>query len=429
MYVATTGSDTLGNGSLAHPFATLDGALAHLKWKAIEVNNGSDDEGDDDHHDNGNHDEHDEHDEHDDDEHDNGNHYGQHGDDGPVAYRPVTIHLGAGDFAAAVNLSAPTIPTGASLRIEGTSATATHLIGVAGKDVLSVSASAVSFADFSLDGGLRGLVVSGVSNVTAERLAFTNNTRAAVLIRDGATAALADVDIRDVYSQNGVMGWGVGVQNATATLTNVTITRATQAGLFADHAIVDLLGCTIQDTRVAGLTGIGRGVHAQYGTALTIVNSTFLNNMNTGVFGLDLSFLEVDGVLIDMTGVGIRTGGLGNGVLIDMTGVGINPDGVLIDMTGVGIGGDGIVLAGSVSNPFDAVVTSSTIAGSTRAAIIVDSANATVTSNLTVDNGLTMGGTSTFSQGTATTSGTDTVIPLTTSLGLRTAPLALDIVP
>ena len=112
-----------------------------------------------------------------------------------------------------------------------------------------------------------------------------------------------NIDAPDAH--DGFAGWAVGVQEeAVATLNKVHIDGAHQAAVFADQATVTLSKSTIQNTKAIVASDPGRGVHAQNGSSLTVIDSDFLNNKETAIFALDLSFLELDGILIRPLGGG-----------------------------------------------------------------------------------------------------------------------------
>ncbi len=335
-------------------------------------------------------------------------------DEPPLAFEPIYIAVGPGEFSTRVLADSASAP--GPVHIEGCSRQETVL---SAKNplapIVDVRGSVLSLRGVDLVGGRRGIFVRNGARFSGARLASHDATRNAFLASTGSEISLNDVKIVHPRPDSGFGGWGVGLQNASADLRNLDVDRAYQAAVFADASSLQLTDSKIHDTQSLGEDGLGRGIHAQRNSWVSITDTDFTNNKDTAIFGLDLAYLNVNGILIDITGAGYQTDDAGNGILIDITGAGLVTTG----------GGDGIVLSG-VTRMWDAIIADSVVTGSERAGIVLDGVEALVENTETWGNGLSIGGTSIVQQSNAVV---DSDVPTATvnpGLALQTDMLAKD---
>jgi hypothetical protein len=174
------------------------------------------------------------------------------------------------------------------LEIVGCGADQTSLVAVVGDDegddvlqpALDVSGATtadIQISDLSLVGGRRGLVIRDgageLGAIVVERVQVLDSVRVGVLVAGFTTRAhLVDVDVGPVEPEDG-FGWGVAFQTVANPLNPLaapcifdggSVTGATEVGILADGAWLDLTDVTVIDTAPRSADGtLGRGVQYQ----------------------------------------------------------------------------------------------------------------------------------------------------------------------
>jgi hypothetical protein len=313
------------------------------------------------------------------------------------------IALGPGTFEASLEL---TNGSGRSklnaLSIEGCSADETVLQAASdASSILEVSeAKAVRITGVTLEGGRRALRVRDGAQVRLHHSRIEGSSLVGALVQDRKSQLfMRNTQIWDTAPE-GNIGWGVAVLDGKLHMTNSSIHNSTEMGLFADAAALELTDIEVHDTLPSGrFNALGRGIHVQQGSEITMTGGFLQNNADAGIFLLDVAKATIDGVMIDITSAGI-----------------------VIDFPSTGFSGDGIVVYGGQ----DISLYGNLVSGSARAALLFDAADVLVEGNQTWDNGLVIRGFSMFAQENAQAFGQDAGDVLDLRAGLLLNDWAVD---
>ncbi len=324
----------------------------------------------------------------------------------------IQIAVGPGTFRTGLNLARG--DTRLNVNVEGCSADETRLVPrTSSGAVARVVGHDLRLDGLRVDGGHQTLQVHDQGKLQLEDARVTRATTAAIVASGGATLNALRVDVLDPRANAEGVGIGIALSSgARAAVVDSRVLRASLAGIHLDNAELLLSGSEVSYTTSKSGALLGRGIHAQNGSQLNLIDSQFVGNENAAVFGLGLEWFLADGLIIDITGAGVWNPGT-NRLIIDITGAGFT------DATkGVG---DGIVLIGDPLRRFHGVMSGNVIENSRRAAILVDSVEAVFDGNLATQNGLVAEGSSLFAQGKSDVSGADEplVVQLPASQALR----------
>ncbi|MBW1880229.1 MAG: right-handed parallel beta-helix repeat-containing protein, partial [Deltaproteobacteria bacterium] len=195
-----------------------------------------------------------------------------------------------------------------SLSIEGCSADETVLHAASDDhSIIEVSeAKAVRVTGVTLEGGRRALRVRDGAKVHMRHSRIEGSTLVAALVQDRKSQLfLRDTEIWDTVPEDSI-GWGVAVLDGKLHMTDSSIHKSTGIGLFADAAKLELTDIEVHDTLPSGrFNALGRGIHVQNGSEITMTGGLLQNNADAGIFLLDVTKAIIDGVMIDITSAGI----------------------------------------------------------------------------------------------------------------------------
>lgn len=339
---------------------------------------------------------------------------------------PIRIAVGPGRFPTRLRLEDSISESPLDVAIEGCSASETRLVARSSRSAVArVSGHSLSLDGLKVQGGTNPLQAHASAKLSLEDAVVLQGKTSGVLATSDAEVSVLRSEILDPRADDAGVGHGLTLTSgAKGTLVDSRVLRAIQAGVFVDAAELDLRRSEVSYTTSKGDTLIGRGVHAQNGAILRLTESLFIANENAAVFGVDLQSFIADGLIIDITGAGVWSPGLDR-LIIDITGAGFTDPGRRT--------GDGIVLVGKPTSRFESVLVDNIVENSKRAAVILDSVEASLDGNLALQNGLLVDGSSLFSQGKSDVSGADEplVVHLNPSeaLALQSAPLAVPTAP
>lgn len=230
-----------------------------------------------------------------------------------------------------------------------------------------------------LSGGWRAVRVRDGGHATLDDVTIRDSAQASVLVR-GTTSEVTLTDSWVVDPQVvSDMGWGIAVLDGTLTMNGGGVDGATGLGIFGDAGTLSLTDVQVTGTASSPM-GLGRGLHLQNGSNLTLTGGLFKKNADTSLFLLDSGNVVISGLVIDITSAGI-----------------------VIDFPSTGLTGDGIVVYGGQN----VQIYGSQVIDSARAALLFDGAQVTVSGNDTTDNGLSIGGYTKFAQDDAEAAGDD----------------------
>jgi hypothetical protein len=223
-----------------------------------------------------------------------------------------SVVLAAGEYPGAYRLSGGNPQwLDSGLQIVGCGADRTELVAIeevpaggtepvlqANVDIYDDQTQDILLADLSLVGGRRGLLLRAAAGaagaIIVERVEVVDTVRVGVVIDGVATRAhLVDVDVVDV-APDGAFGWGIAVQTganpmnevpAPNVFEGVRVLGATEVGILADGAWLDLTDVTVADTVPDALTGrLGRGIQLQNRTRGTLDAVTLQGNVDAALF-------------------------------------------------------------------------------------------------------------------------------------------------
>ena len=223
-----------------------------------------------------------------------------------------SIVLAAGEYPGSYKLSGSNPQwLDSGLEIVGCGADRTELVAVESVpdgetepvlqpnvDIYGDGTHDIRLADLSLVGGRRALllrVAAGAAGpIVVERVQVVDAVRVGVLIDGLATRAhLIDVDVVDVSPEDR-FGWGIAVQTGASTMNEVPapsvfegvwVQGASEVGILADGAWLDLTAVTVSDTEPDVVEGLrGRGVQLQNRSRGTLDTVTIQGNADAALF-------------------------------------------------------------------------------------------------------------------------------------------------
>lgn len=248
IHVRADGSDTGGDGSAEHPFASIEQALKITRTL-------------------------------------------------PAAQRHIAV--GPGQFSTHLLLDRS---TDAGLVIQGCGADSV-LVGSSQTPVVDIATSgAVSLAGFALTGGQGALTVRNGS-ATIDSVGISQSAGIGLVVSgSGTSAELSDVTVSD--TQGGGCGWGASFTDATVRWSGGGVVNATGLGIYADNADISLTDVDVADTSTLADGTLGRGLHAQY-SSVEINGGSWPGNHDTSIFLLDPRDSLISNVIIIFPGAGV----------------------------------------------------------------------------------------------------------------------------
>ncbi len=321
------------------------------------------------------------------------------------------IALGPGEFDAFLDLNLVVPGSEASdngLFLEGCGPEETVLLAADEDEPLLriKGATDVRLAGFAMEGGTRALWIWGEAQVVVQSVTIDRSARVGVSItQPGTVVDLADVHITDVKKVSGAtgvsVGYGIGVTDATANLSECSISGATTVGILGAGASLSLTGVTVQDTLQDDNEQFGRGIQLQKGEGPSnaeLVNCNLLDNADAALFSNLSSSVSMDGLIVE------------------------NVAAAELGLTGDDSSGDGVVISGvedgSNYDPaaFQASLLNSEIRGSARAGALFERATVVMSDMVFENNGIwSTTGVHAVSQDLAEISGTSEILDLGTS--------------
>ncbi len=190
-----------------------------------------------------------------------------------------------------------------ALRIQGCSAAEVVLTAPdSGSPVVKVSdALDMDLRGLTLSGGRRGLWVWQGSTITVSNVTAQGNQLVGIVIDgSGTVATLSGIVVSDPVAVSGAGGFGIAVQNASATLSNLVITSATEIGLLIDGGDADVVVDNIEVVGTASREDgtFGRGIRVQERASAVISNAVLTENHDAGIFGLGATSLSLSGIQV-----------------------------------------------------------------------------------------------------------------------------------
>jgi hypothetical protein len=375
VHVRADGSDEDGDGTAAHPLATLQAALVKTRGLA---------------------------------EH-------------------KRIAVGPGVFEANLDILEETVDenndpaTDSGLVIEGCSTDETAFVPTdANRPVVKVSdANDVRLAGFTLDGGLATLWVWNSASVSLDFVAVKNSTRLGVIFGGWETIVSAShLTVEDTLlaGASDPLGCGIAILDATVDLTDSAVSGSHRAGILVDYGTLTLDRVTVDGTVPGSDGSLGRGIQIQDWSEVQIFDSEIgvqEPNHDAGLFANAAFRLWVENTLVQGTAP----------AEFDVGGVPCADE---------GCPGDGIVISqgGGADDPATYVhyLYDNVVSGCARAGLVAESVVADLDGNLSADNSIVDGGTgaSLFVQGNLLTDGGDPVITGTDAVAERGDPFALN---
>lgn len=281
------------------------------------------------------------------------------------------IFIGPGSFES--NLSLDTRDDGMQLLGCPGESTLTGTSKARGVPLIEVSdATGVLVSSLALSGGRRAVTVWQGATVEIESVSISGSSRVGILV-DGALTELSLVDVTidslETATDGAVdLAYGIVVQDGSLTMSGGSVDGATGVGLLGDSADITLTDVDITNTSPLSDDTLGRGIHVQSLSNLSVTGGTVDHNADAGIFALRAAVVALDGVTISNTAAALTADGESTG------------DGVVVTA------GDTAADPGSYLASF----TDCTITGSARAAILAEGEGVEVTGfsgNTFEDNG------------------------------------------
>jgi len=197
----------------------------------------------------------------------------------------------------------PAVSEDSGLRVVGAGADAssgTVILGDASSpvfDVYGASASDIEISELRIEGGWRPLIIRGGAGsdvpISFEDIVLAEPLRLGVMVAGASTVAhLTRVDVESPLPDGGAYGWGISVQSQAAlgdeavaptVLDTCSVTGATEIGVIADGAWLDVSDLFVDDT--SSRDGVlGRGVQLQNSTFGLLSDLTVNASADAGVF-------------------------------------------------------------------------------------------------------------------------------------------------
>lgn len=185
-------------------------------------------------------------------------------------------------------------------------------------------AQGVGVRGFTLAGGRRGLWIWQGATASVEDVVASENRRLGIVLSGGDTdVTLSRVSVVDpVRDATDYGGFGITIQDATATLTDVSVAGATEAGVVIDgsNSVVAMERVTVsgvEPRRSDG--GGGRGMQIQALASVTLTEVEIADCADAGIFGLGALDLFLTAVTVSGVAAGVipdSTEQSGDGVVI-----------------------------------------------------------------------------------------------------------------
>jgi len=189
--------------------------------------------------------------------------------------------------------------------------------------LLVTAASNVQISGLCTAGGTRNLQVWSDASARLSHLRSEAGADAGIVIQGRATTAtLEDVVVQDPVSVDGGSAYGIAIQEgATVTMTGGGVWGATAAGILVDDAnTVAFSGITVEGTPADADLHHGHGLQVQADTVdVAVENAAFLSNMGAGVFVLQGLTFQMSSSTVDGTSGSLITGSpdtSGDGVVV-----------------------------------------------------------------------------------------------------------------
>lgn len=322
---------------------------------------------------------------------------------------PKRIAVGPGTFPTSLSL-AHDLGAGVSddgLAIQGCSPEETTF-EASDPEAPVLKATAVeglTLAGFATSGGRRAIWLWQGADVAMSDVTIRGAERLGLCMDGSITALTAEnLSVTDTVSDDGAFGYGISVQGSTIAMTGGEVSGSQGVGIFADFAVVDLDGVTVSGTTADTDGRFGRGVQLQGLTAGTLTNLVLSDNRDAALYASQALDTTVSGLTISSTSAITLDSGSTTG------------DGIVITQ------GD----AGEDPATYQVTVEDNHIAGSSRAAIVLEGVTAAVSGNVATDNGYSVDGTSIVAQDGAVVSGSDAVFVTTSALEVEHTALVVD---
>lgn len=251
VHVSPEGDDG-GDGTVAHPFATLDAALAATRAEG--------------------------------------------------GWR--TIMVWAGTYTASLDLASSLGDDG--LHIVGCGSDVVKITGASDEaPVLRVSeGQGVVVTGLTLAGGRRAVLAWQGADLELTDVVATDNGRGGILIDGAATAAaLHRVSVRDPRPDPLLGAYGLAVQGASVTASDLEIAGAGTVGILIDgsSSVVEIRNASVRDTQPDESGRYGRGVHAQALATLRLTDVVIADNHDAGLFSSGAALVALTNVTVGGT--------------------------------------------------------------------------------------------------------------------------------
>lgn len=338
--------------------------------------------------------------------------------------QPGRIAIGPGTYSTdiEIELNVGGDVTDDGLAVEGCSVEEVVLEAAdTGDAVIKVTgATGVRLAGFAVEGGRRALTIWQGADVTVEYVSVRQSARLGIIIGGWeSVASLNHVEVSDtIMETDGLVdyGYGISVQEGTATMTDVLVEGSTTVGILGSAADLTMTRVTVQDTLPNGYGFMGRGLQLHALSMAVMDECAFTRNLDAGVHSESSVWLEMNDSTVTDTGYGALPG---------------DPE-----CQGAACPGEGVVVTQGGENfdpaSFTTLLAGNEITGCQRAGIVIEDVSVDLSGNVAgADNGLADGGTSIYIQGDAIdpglhVSGADSYNVLVDSLPLNNESVAID---
>ncbi len=201
--------------------------------------------------------------------------------------------------------------------------------GLPAVEIAGPNTADVVLRDLTLSGGRRGLAIHNGAGrdgpIVVDTVHVSDSSRVGVLI-DGLVTRVrfTDVTVDGVVADGGALGWGIAVQSGGSSLAQVPapsvfegvdVTGATEVGLLADGAWLEVTASSVVGTSPAAGGALGRGLQLQRHTIGVLDSVIAQGNADAAVFahkpGLDDDALRIVGSTLGTTAVGDTPGAPG----------------------------------------------------------------------------------------------------------------------
>lgn len=173
-----------------------------------------------------------------------------------------------------------------------------HLERGADSPALFLARTAITGTDFTATGGDHG-VLARAGTMTLRRVRIEHVSRSGIALV-GVNASLAEVSLNGPFIDGGV----VATDAPGLALQEVTVTNAGQSGVLVVRTPLEILGGAISGARSDDIDQFGHGVMVQEASA-RLTNLSVSDSDGAAIYVSGISSVDADGVVASSSGAGI----------------------------------------------------------------------------------------------------------------------------